>query len=318
MSGLPGERVALTGAAGFVGFHLAERLLNEGHEVLGIDDLNAFYPVHHKERRLAKLRAHPSFTFLSADVAELSALALDGVDQVVHLAAWPGIHASAAHPARYVQANLVGFANVLEACRLRELPLLFASSSSVYGDGTPPMTESAPLGATKSLYAATKVANEAMAQSYAAQHGFASTAVRFFNVYGPLGRPDMAVSGFARQIEAGEPIRLHNHGRMTRDFVYVDDAVEAVVRLLRAPRAGYSVVNVGRGEPVTLHELVASLERALGESARVLPVDLPDGEVVDAWADITVLAERTGFRPRIGLDEGLERFVDWYRAVSPR
>ncbi|MEM6931795.1 MAG: NAD-dependent epimerase/dehydratase family protein, partial [Myxococcota bacterium] len=310
---------ALTGAAGFIGFHLAERLLREGHTVVGIDDLNAFYPVHYKERRLSRLRTHPRFAFHRLDVASLPLSMLADVDRVVHLAAWPGVHASAREPGRYVEANLVGFSRILEACRVQSLPLLFASSSSVYGEVPPPMVAGGPTGPVKSLYAATKVANEAMAQAAAAQHGVASTAVRFFNVYGPRGRPDMAVHRFTAQIEAGERLRLHHEGRMSRDLTYVDDAVEAVVRLLARPRTGFSVVNVGRGEPVDLFTLVAALERALGREARVDRVPLPDGEVVDSWADVTGLVERTGFRPSIGLDDGLRRFVAWYRAeVSPR
>ncbi|MEO0604664.1 MAG: NAD-dependent epimerase/dehydratase family protein [Myxococcota bacterium] len=319
MSGLPGERVALTGAAGFIGFHLAERLLREGHTVVGIDDLNAFYPVHHKERRLSRLMAHPGFAFHRLDVASLSPSVLVDVDRVVHLAAWPGVHASARQPERYVEANLVGFSRILEACRVLALPLLFASSSSVYGEVMPPMAPGGPMGPVKSLYAATKVANEAMAQAAAAQHGVMATAVRFFNVYGPRGRPDMAVHRFTAQIEAGERLQLHHAGRMSRDLTYVDDAVEAVMRLLGAPRPGFSVVNVGRGEPVDLFTLVAALEQALGRAAQIDRVALPDGEVVDSWADVTGLVERTGFRPSIGLDEGLRRFVTWYRAeVSPR
>jgi len=318
MSGLRVEgRIAITGAAGFIGYHLAERLLGEGWGVVGIDDLNDYYPVSHKVRRRDRLVAHPAMTFAHADVARADRLeeALEGpLDAIVHLAAWPGVHASADRPDAYVHANLAGFATVLEACRRRAVPLLFASSSSVYGDRPPPLAPEHPAGPPRSFYAATKAANEAMAHAYAAQHGVASTAVRFFNVYGPLGRPDMAVYRFTELIETGRPVRLHHEGRMTRDLTFVDDAVEALVRLLATPRAGCSVVNVGRGQPVTLFELVGALEEALGRPATIERVGLPAGEVVDSWADVSALVDRIGYRPTTSLEEGLARFVAWYRA----
>lgn len=308
-------RIVITGAAGFIGYHLAARLLDEGHAVLGVDDLNAFYPVRHKVRRRDRLLAHPRFTFAEGDLARPGWLdrAVDpAVDHVVHLAAYPGVLSSADHPEWYVRANLVGFAAVLELARRRKAPLTFASSSSVYGDQVPPLKASAPLAAPRSFYAATKVANEAMAQSYATQHGVATTAVRFFNVYGPLGRPDMAVYRFTEQIVQGRPVRLHGHGRMTRDLTYVDDAVEAVTRLMNRPPTGFRVVNVGRGEPLTVEGLITAVEQQLGRTAVRELVDQPDGEVTHSWADTSALEAETGFRPRTPIDEGLGRFVRWY------
>ncbi|MEN0063433.1 MAG: NAD-dependent epimerase/dehydratase family protein [Myxococcota bacterium] len=313
--------IVITGAAGFIGYHLAARLLDEGYSVLGIDDLNAFYPVHHKERRRDRLIGRTGFTFVRADVAEATELddALNPsgpLDRVVHLAAHPSVLASAREPERYLRANLVGFTNVLEACRVRDVPLLFASSSSVYGPQTPPLTTTLPLAPPQSLYAATKVANEALAMSYAAQHDLPVVAVRFFNVYGPFGRPDMAVYRFTEQILRSEPLQLRNHGRMTRDLTYIDDAVEAVVRLLARDLEGAHTVNVGRGVPVSLDTLVAELERLLERKAITQAVARPPSEVVDSWAGTDELERLTAFRPRMDLRTGLDRFIRWYRDVE--
>lgn len=324
--------MVVTGCAGFIGYHLTARLLREGHRVRGLDNLNDYYEPALKEARLARLRALPGFTFVQADLADRAAvqrLIAGGGDggaegearpeAVVHLAAQVGVRYSVTNPDVYTSSNLLGFGNVLDACaRARIGHLVYASSSSVYGSNTKvPFSEDDPVDHPISYYAATKKANELMAHATSHIHRLPTSGLRFFTVYGPWGRPDMAPILFARAILRGEPIRLFNHGRMRRDFTYVDDVVESVVRVLARPPEGedgaapYRVVNVGNASPVELETFVATLERHLGRKATRVLEGMQPGDVVATWADTARLERLTGFAPRTSLDEGLRRMAEW-------
>jgi UDP-glucuronate 4-epimerase len=330
------SRVLVTGAAGFIGMFVAERLLGRGDEVIGLDNLSDYYDPRLKEARLARLSPHPGFSFVRADVADRGVMAelfaRERPELVVHLAAQAGVRYSLQNPAAYVDANLVGFGNVLEGCRQAGARhLLFASSSSVYGANTKvPFSESDNVDHPVSFYAATKKANELMAHSYSHVFGLPITGLRFFTVYGPWGRPDMAAFGFTKAILEGRPIDVYNEGRMRRDFTYVDDVAEGVVRALDAipspdpewdgaapnpagSQAPYRIYNIGNEQPVELLRFIEVLERCLGKPAdkRLLPMQ--PGDVPATWADTAALAAATGFRPRTSIEEGLPRFVDWYR-----
>ncbi|MFN7144877.1 MAG: NAD-dependent epimerase/dehydratase family protein [Myxococcota bacterium] len=328
-----GARVLVTGVAGFIGSHVAARLLDEGAEVHGLDSLDPYYDPALKRARLGRLVERPGFRFHTLDVADAPALdaafAAFRPDLVVHLAAQVGVRHSLVDPGAYVRSNLVGFANVAEACRRHPVAhLVFASSSSVYGANTEqPFAEAHAVDHPVSLYAATKRANELHAHAYAERFGLPCTGVRFFTVYGPWSRPDMAVWGFAEALLAGRPIPLFNRGEMRRDFTYVEDAVEAVMRLLARPPgrgAGYDapcrsdapfrVVNVARGEPVGLHDVVRGLEAAFGVPARVELHPMQPGDVVETNADVTLLTTVTGYRPATPLSEGLVAFAGWWRS----
>ncbi len=325
-----GARVLVTGAAGFIGSHVAARLLDEGADVLGLDDLDPYYDPALKRARLARLQ-RPGFRFVHGDLGDPLAAAFDDFrpDAVVHLAAQVGVRHSLVDPGAYVRSNLVGFANLAEACRRHPVAhLVFASSSSVYGANTKqPFAEADAVDHPVSLYAATKRANELHAHAYAERFGIPSTGLRFFTVYGPWSRPDMAVWSFTEALLAGRPIPLFNHGDMRRDFTYVDDVVESVVRLLaRPPRPGggygapcrsdapFRVLNVGRGEPVGLLDIVRGLEAAFGVPARVELRPLQPGDVPETAASVDALAEITGFRPATPLSEGLSAFAAWWRS----
>jgi UDP-glucuronate 4-epimerase len=320
-------RVLVTGVAGFIGMHVAQALLRRGDEVLGIDNLNDYYDPKLKLARLAQLRTEPGFDFERLDIAETAAtaacFAAGDFDRVVHLAAQAGVRHSVTHPHSYAQANLVGFLNVLEGCRWNGIQhLVYASSSSVYGGNRKlPFAESDAVDHPVSLYAATKKANELMAHSYSHLYGLPATGLRFFTVYGPWGRPDMACFDFTRAILAGEPIRVFNHGRMSRDFTYIDDIVAGVLAVLDAPPtasdegAAYRVLNIGSHAPVPLLDFIATLEAALGQRAQLDLQPMQPGDVPATYADVTALQAITGStRPCMPLAEGVQRFVDWYRA----
>ncbi|MHB2168535.1 NAD-dependent epimerase [Alsobacter sp. R-9] len=329
--------ILVTGAAGFIGYHVCERLLAAGHGVVGFDNVNDYYDPALKRARLARLVRHPGFTFIEASLHDRGAVdaafAEHGFTHVVNLAAQAGVRYSTVNPYAYGEANLTGFLNVLEACRRAGVRhLLYASSSSVYGANTQmPFSVHQNVDHPLSLYAATKKANELLAHSYAHTYGLPCTGLRFFTVYGPWGRPDMAMWIFTKAILAGEPITLFNDGQMRRDFTYVDDIVEAVVRLVplaatgnphwsgAAPdpatsRAPWRVFNIGNNAPVELMDLVATLERALGRAAVKQFAPLQVGDVPATYADVDALTEAVGFRPSTPIDVGVKRFVDWYRA----
>ena len=330
-------KVLVTGTAGFIGSHVAARLLARGDEVVGFDNLNDYYDVALKRARLARLEGTPGFTQVVADLADREAVenafATHKPDRVVHLAAQAGVRYAAQNPHAYVQSNVVGFLHVIEGCRHHGIEhLVFASTSSVYGANTAmPFSEHAPAEHPLTIYAATKKANEAMAHSYAHLYGIPSTGLRFFTVYGPWGRPDMALFLFTRAILAGEPIRVFNHGRHKRSFTYIDDIVEGVVRTLdRIPGkdpgwsglapdpatsgvAPYRLYNIGNERPVELLRYIEVLEECLGRKARMEMLPLQAGDVPDTEADVSDLVANVGYRPVVPVEEGVARFVAWYR-----
>ncbi|MEK7545771.1 MAG: NAD-dependent epimerase [Patescibacteria group bacterium] len=314
----------VTGTAGFIGFHVARKLLDRGAAVLGLDDLNDYYDVSLKEARLALL-AHPNFRFVKLDLADRVGMAClfetETFDAVIHLAAQAGVRYSLKNPHAYVDSNLVGFVNVLEGCRHAKVPhLVYASSSSVYGANTEsPFSVEHRVDHPISLYAATKKANELMAHTYSYLYALSTTGLRFFTVYGPWGRPDMALFGFTKAILEGRPIDVYNHGKMKRDFTYIDDIVEGVLRAAdRIPEpcetgARYKVYNIGNDRPVELESFIGTLERALGVKAVKNYLPMQPGDVPATHADVTDLTRDTGFRPSTSLDSGIARFVAWYR-----
>jgi UDP-glucuronate 4-epimerase len=328
--------VLLTGAAGFIGFHVAQRLLADGHHVLGLDNLNEYYDPTLKQARLDQLTPHAAFTFERLDVSDRAGMAglfrRHRPARVVHLAAQAGVRYSLRNPHAYVDANLVGFLNVLEGCRHHAVEhLVFASSSSVYGANTQlPFSVHDNVDHPLSLYAATKKANELMAHTYAHLYGLPCTGLRFFTVYGPWGRPDMALFLFAQAILEDRPIDVFNEGRMQRDFTYVDDIVEGLVRVLAKPpapdptwsgehpdpgtsRAAYRVYNIGNDRPVELLRFIEVLEQCLGKRARKNLLPMQPGDVPATRADVTDLVRDVGYRPHTTVEEGVARFVSWYR-----
>jgi len=329
-------RILVTGAAGFIGFHLSLRLLQRGDEVVGLDNLNNYYDVQLKLDRLARLESLPGFRFVKMDLADRSGVAdlfaSERFDKVVNLAAQAGVRYSLQNPYAYVDANLVGFVNLLEGCRQSGVRhLVFASSSSVYGANTRmPFSVHHNVDHPLSLYAATKKANELMAHTYSHLYGLPCTGLRFFTVYGPWGRPDMALFLFTRAILAGEPIQVFNHGRMQRDFTYIDDIVEGVVRIADrtatadpdwsgenpdpgTSAAPYRNYNIGNNNPVELMHLIATLEEKLGRRAEKIFLPLQAGDVPATYADVDDLIRDVGFKPTTSIEEGVGRFVDWYR-----
>ena len=329
-------RILVTGAAGFIGFHLARRLLERGDEVVGLDNLNDYYDVSLKEARLAILRELTGFSFVRANVADRAAMeslfAGARCDAIAHLAAQAGVRYSLENPRAYVDANVVGFTNVLEGARAQATGhLVFASTSSVYGINTAmPFSERDNTDHPISMYSATKKANEAMAHAYAHLFRIPSTGLRFFTVYGPWGRPDMALFRFTRAILAGEKLPVFNEGRMVRDFTYVDDIVEGIVRVIdrpaapdpawnpESPRADTSTApwrlyNIGNRQRIDLLRYIRALEAALGLEARLELLPMQAGDVVGTEADTSSLEQATGFRPSMPVEEGVRRFVAWYR-----
>ncbi len=330
-------RVLVTGAAGFIGSHLSERLLARGDEVLGYDNLNAYYDPALKEARLARLLPQEGFRFVRASLEDRAALeaAFDDFkpQRVVNLAAQAGVRYSLENPHAYIDSNIVGFLNILEACRHRGIEhLVYASSSSVYGANRKlPFAVEDSVDHPVSLYAASKKANELMAHTYSHLFGLPTTGLRFFTVYGPWGRPDMALFLFTRRILAGEPIDVFNHGHHTRDFTYIDDIVEGVIRTLdRVPGpdpaydplaptpasslAPYRVYNIGNHQPVQLLRYIEVLEDCLGRKAEKRLLPLQPGDVPDTEADVEALRRDTGYSPATPIETGVRRFVEWYRA----
>lgn len=316
--------VIVTGAAGFIGHATAHRLLDRGERVVGIDVVNDYYDPALKDARLATLLSRDGFTFHRLDIAEAQAVAAivaaEGARRVVHLAAQAGVRYSLENPFAYERSNLAGHLSLLEACR--HAPgfehLVYASSSSVYGDrpiGGSGFREDEPAASPVSLYAATKRACELMSQSYAALYGFPQTGLRFFTVYGPWGRPDMAYFSFTQKIMRGEPIEVYGEGRMARDFTYIDDIVDGIVGALDhpPPRGEHRVLNIGDNHPVGLMEMIETLERALGRDAIKIMRPMQPGDVTATFADVSRLHALTGYRPKVMLAEGLSRFADWYQ-----
>ena len=317
-------RVLVTGAAGFIGMHTSLRLLERGDEVVGYDNLNAYYDPALKAARLERLEAHPGFTFVRGSLEDRDAVvdlfASHRPQRVVNLAAQAGVRYSIEDPHAYVDANLVGFVNILEGCRAVDVEhLVYASSSSVYGANTKlPFSVADSVDHPVSLYAASKKANELMAHTYSHLFRLPTTGLRFFTVYGPWGRPDMALFLFTKAILAGEPIRIFNHGRMRRDFTFIDDIVEGVIRVLDAPdpstsSAPYRIFNIGNDQPTELLRYVEVLEDALGVKAIRQLEDIQPGDVPATWADVDALRAAVGFTPATPVEEGVARFVAWYR-----
>ena len=326
--------VMITGAAGFIGSTLALRLLDRGDKVTGIDNLNDYYDVSLKEARLARLTPSKQFSFLKADISDQKEMrklfAENHFDAVVNLAAQAGVRYSIENPAAYIDANLVGFGHILEGCRHSGVGhLVYASSSSVYGSNTElPFSEKHNVDHPISLYAASKKANELMAHAYAHLYGMPATGLRFFTVYGPWGRPDMALFKFTRGILNNEPIPVFNRGEMVRDFTYVDDIVEGVVRVIdrpatvsdgvnepdRSASAPWRIFNIGNSHRVPLMDYIQALEKALGKQATLDLLPMQDGDVPATEADVTALESDLGYRPRVKVEEGVQHFVDWYRS----
>ncbi|WP_420559625.1 NAD-dependent epimerase [Tepidicaulis sp.] len=323
--------VLVTGAAGFIGMHVAEALLRRGEEVVGLDNLNDYYDVSLKDDRLSLLRNHPAFSFVRADLGEEGALeaGLAGrvIDRVVHLAAQAGVRYSIQNPRSYAASNLTGHLEVLEYCRhnggLKHL--VYASSSSVYGGNKKvPFSEDDRVDAPVSLYAATKKADELMSHTYAHLYGLPQTGLRFFTVYGPWGRPDMAYFSFTKNIMEGKPIRVFNHGKMRRDFTYIDDIVAGVVAALDNPPEAaeesppHRVFNLGNNKPVALMDFITTLEGLIGKKSEWIYEPMQDGDVVETYADIERAKAALGYAPATDIEEGLSRFVSWYTDYSSR
>ena len=330
-------KTLVTGAAGFIGMHVAERLLSMGHEVVGLDNLNDYYDVTLKEARLARLQALSGFSFqrvdLSDDAAMREVFAQGRFSHVVHLGAQAGVRYSLTHPHVYIDSNVRGTLNVLEGCRAQGIEhLVFASTSSVYGlNARMPYSPDHGVDHPVSLYASTKRAGELFAHNYAELFGVPVTALRFFTVYGPWGRPDMSPMIFARKILAGEPLDVFNFGKHRRDFTYIDDIVEGVVRVLVKPpvanpawdavtaspsssRSPFRICNIGHSEPVELLYFIELLERVLGREAQKTLLPMQPGDVENTYADMSHLEALVGYRPQVSIEEGVERFVSWYRA----
>ncbi len=310
-------KVLVTGAAGFIGFHLVQRLLGRGDEVVGLDNLSDYYSVALKEARLAQVRSG-RFRFVRMDLADREALpalfAAERFDAVVNLAAQAGVRYSVENPWAYVDSNVVGFLNILECCRHYPVRhLVYASSSSVYGGNEKtPFSEEDRVDDPVSLYAATKKSDELMAGCYAHLYGLKVTGLRLFTVYGPWGRPDMSPMLFASAILAGRPVKVFNHGDMLRDFTYVDDIVEGMVRVLDRVPQKHEVFNIGCSNPVRLMDFISELERALGREAEKIMLPMQPGDVYQTYADTTKLERELGYKPGVMLREGVDRFVAWY------
>lgn len=330
-------RILVTGAAGFIGFHLCQRLLARGDAVLGLDNLNSYYDVSLKQARLAQLHPLPGFKFIQADLADRPTIehlfSSESFDIVIHLAAQAGVRYSLENPHTYVDSNLTGFMSILEGCRHTSVKhLVFASSSSVYGANTTiPFSVHQNVDHPISLYAATKKANELMAHSYASLFNLPITGLRLFTVYGPWGRPDMAYFSFTKAILEGRPINIFNQGKMQRDFTYVDDIVEGIIRITDRPAtanpawsgsqpdpgtsfAPYRIYNIGNNKPVELLQFIEILEQQLGKTAQKNFQPMQAGDVPATFADIDELAAETGFRPATSLEDGIAHFVAWFRS----
>ena len=330
-------KILVTGVAGFIGSTLALKLLERGDSVCGIDNMNDYYDVRLKEARLQRIKDHRHFEFQKLDIIDREAMAelfqKQKFDAVMHLAAQAGVRYSITNPQSYIDSNLVGFGNILEGCRHNGVKhLVFASSSSVYGANTKlPFSEHDNVDHPVSLYAATKKANELMAHCYAHLYGLPCTGLRFFTVYGPWGRPDMALFKFTKGILEGEPIPVFNHGKMIRDFTYIDDIVEGVVRVIDRPAspnpdwsgktpdsatsyARYRIYNIGNNQPVELMRYIEVLEKSLGKKAKLQMLPMQEGDVPATSASVESLENDVGFRPRTTVEQGVSRFVEWYKS----
>lgn len=331
-------KVLVTGAAGFIGFHVIQVLLSRGDTVVGIDNINDYYDTKLKDARLSELAKHPmseNFTFIKMDIADREKMenlfSTENFERVVHLAAQAGVRYSIENPHAYIDSNIVGYTNILEGCRHNQVKhLVYASSSSVYGSN-----ESTPFSVTDnvdhpvSLYAASKKANELMAHTYSHLYQLPTTGLRFFTVYGPWGRPDMALFKFTKAIIEGDPIQVYNYGNHHRDFTYIDDIVDGVIRSLdriskgnenwdgkkpdpSTSKAPYQIYNIGAQNPVNLLKFIESLEDALGQKAIKEMLPMQAGDVPDTYADVSVLAKDTGYAPKTKIEQGVQHFVDWY------
>lgn len=328
-------KILVTGAAGFIGFHTAKKLLERGEEVVGLDNLNEYYDPNLKRSRLSQLQPMPNWRFVKLDLADRSGMLelfkAERFERVIHLAAQAGVRYSIENPLAYVESNLVGMTNLLEGCRHNEVQhLVYASTSSVYGANTKmPFSVHQNVDHPLSFYAATKKANELMAHTYAALYQLPTTGLRFFTVYGPWGRPDMALFKFTKAILEDQPIEVFNYGHHRRDFTYIDDIVEGVVRSMdRIARpnpdwdsndpdpgtsfAPYRLYNIGNQGPIELMRYIEILEERLGKTAEKLMLPMQPGDVPDTWADVEALVEDVGYRPQTPVEEGVNRFVDWY------
>ena len=329
-------KILITGAAGFIGFHLSKKLLDNSYQVIGIDNLNDYYDPSLKKSRLEILSKYEGFTFHKVDIKDKEAL--DHIFEtyrptyVINLAAQAGVRYSIENPYAYVDSNLVGFVNILEACRHYPVEhLLYASSSSVYGGNKiAPFSTNHNVDHPVSLYAATKKSNELMAHTYSHLYKIPTTGLRFFTVYGPLGRPDMAYFSFTDNILADKPIRVFNHGKMERDFTYIDDIIEGIIKLIdKVPVANkdwdeskddlstsfapYKIYNIGNNNPVPLMRFINALESAIGKEAEKIYMDMQPGDVLRTYADVSDLERDVNFKPSTSIEEGLQKFVDWYR-----
>ncbi|ADI00515.1 NAD-dependent epimerase [Salisediminibacterium selenitireducens] len=328
--------ILVTGAAGFIGMYLSKRLMDEGQQVIGVDNINDYYETQLKKDRLALLEEYDQFSFYKVDLADRNSFNQifkdNKIDIVINLAAQAGVRYSIENPHAYVDSNLVGFVNVLEACRHYDVKhLIYASSSSVYGANQKmPFATTDEVNHPVSLYAATKKSNELMAHTYSHLYNIPTTGLRFFTVYGPMGRPDMAYFSFTKKIVAGETIQVFNNGEMMRDFTYIDDIVDGIVRLLDHPPKGnpdfdrenptpnesyapYKVYNIGNNQPVKLMDFIQTLEKHLGIEAKKEYLPMQPGDVKATYADIDELSRDTGFKPTTTIDEGLGKFVAWYK-----
>lgn len=318
-------KILITGVAGFVGYHLARRLLKEGNQVYGIDNLNGYYDINLKQARLEQLLPQKKFTFERLDISDRSLIAElfaeNSFDNVVNLAAQPGVRYSLENPHAYVDSNLVGFLNILEGCRHSQIEhLVFASSSSIYGANTKvPFSVTDNVDRPVSLYAATKKANELMAHSYSHLYQIPITGLRFFTVYGPWGRPDMAYFKFVKAIAEDRPIDVYNFGKMKRDFTYIDDIVEGIVRVVAKKPQGsnnqapYKIYNIGNNNPIELGEFIATIEKTMGKSAQKNLLPMQPGDVVSTYADVDELMADVGFKPATSIAQGMKYFIDWYQ-----
>jgi len=316
-------KILVTGAAGFIGMYTAKRLLEQGHQVVGLDNLNDYYDPALKQWRLAQLKPYNNFRFIKLDLADREGMAelfaTEKFQRVIHLAAQAGVRYSLENPFAYVDSNLVGTMTILEGCRHHQVEhLVYASSSSVYGMNEKiPFSETDQVDNPVSLYAATKKANELMAHSYSKLYGIPTTGLRFFTVYGPAGRPDMAPWLFTEAISQNKPIKVFNQGKMMRDFTYIDDIVEGVIRIQNVIPQGeipYSLFNIGNNEPVQLSRFIKAIETALGQKAEKQMLPMQPGDVERTYADTTRLEAIVGYKPQTEIEEGIAKFVEWYRS----
>ena len=320
------KKILITGAAGFIGFHLSKTLLNQNYSIVGYDNLNDYYDVRLKQDRLAQLLSYENFTFIEGDLADKEMLEIQfkgqSFDMVINLAAQAGVRYSIENPEAYIQSNIIGFFNILECCRHYPVKhLVYASSSSVYGANKKiPFSTEDKVDQPVSLYAATKKSNELLAYSYSKLYDIPATGLRFFTVYGPAGRPDMAYFSFTKAIIEGQPIKIFNHGDMYRDFTYIDDIVEGIIKLMpHIPtpdenNARYKVYNIGNNQPEKLMDFVQTLEVCIGKEAKKEFCPMQPGDVYQTYADVTDLMKDVGFKPSTSIQEGLTHFVDWYQS----